>query len=260
MITDTQVHVFDTGRFPLPAGAGYRPLPGEAGSADELATEMRSAGVGRAVLVQPSGYGTDNRALLAALSRAPDRLRAVVMAAPGELAGLAQTPGVAGVRLNLTDYPPHRDPGLLRETLATALRLGLVTQIQAAPSDWGKIENDLPETATIILDHLGRCDPRQIGDARVLSDLAKLPGTVLKLSAPFRLGGGWPMPGDGLATILAAFGPRRILWGSDWPFLNLAGERPTYGATLEWGRVVAGGWSETVLVSNPARVFGFADG
>src|SRR5256885_5833343 len=67
---------------------------------------LDSLGVERGVLVQPSIYGTDNRALLDALAQDPIRLRGIAVVAPdigsSELAELHEA-GVRGVRSNIVD-------------------------------------------------------------------------------------------------------------------------------------------------------------
>src|SRR5450631_3340786 len=63
-------------------------------------------GVARAVLIQPSVYGTDNRAMLAALRAAGPGFRGVAAVEPAisarEVEALHQA-GIRGVRLNLVD-------------------------------------------------------------------------------------------------------------------------------------------------------------
>src|SRR5258708_13007985 len=68
-------------------------------------------GVERAVLIQPSVYGTDNRAMLAALRAAGPGFRGVAVVEPTisahEVAALHQA-GIRGVRPNLVD--PRQRP------------------------------------------------------------------------------------------------------------------------------------------------------
>ena len=73
MIVDSHAHVFDVARFPLAAGQGYHPKPHEAGTLPEYLETLDAHGVDAALLVQPSGYGTDNAAVLDALKRHPGR-------------------------------------------------------------------------------------------------------------------------------------------------------------------------------------------
>src|SRR5688572_27426287 len=59
---DTHTHVFgDQSRFPYAANATYRHEPA---TADEMRALHRWLRVERVVIVQPTGYGTDNRCTL----------------------------------------------------------------------------------------------------------------------------------------------------------------------------------------------------
>src|SRR5262252_3302778 len=84
---------------------------------------LATLGVARAVLVQPSVYGEDNRAMLAALAAAGSGFRAVAVVAPTttsrEIEVLHQA-GVRGLRLNLVDRREGRNvvPLALVRTLA----------------------------------------------------------------------------------------------------------------------------------------------
>ena len=57
--------------------------------------------------------------------------------------------------------------------------------------------------------------------------------------------------------LLACFGPRRLLWGSDWPVVNLAGG---YAAWREVTHILLGGLSAddraAVLGGNAMRFYG----
>ncbi|MEK6591622.1 MAG: amidohydrolase family protein, partial [Pseudomonadota bacterium] len=76
---------------------------------------LDTLGVERAVLVQPSVYGTDNTAMLDALKTDPGRLRGVAVVAgdiaSGDLKKLHDA-GVRGVRINIVDVK-DRKPGTL---------------------------------------------------------------------------------------------------------------------------------------------------
>ena len=63
--TDTHLHIFEPG-YPLNPTVPTRAEP-EAGLA-EYRVEMARLGLSRAVVVQPSAYGTDNRCTLAAMA------------------------------------------------------------------------------------------------------------------------------------------------------------------------------------------------
>ena len=76
---------------------------------------LSTLGVERAVLIQPSVYGTDNTAMLDAMKAAGPRFRGVAVVnddiGERELRKLHQA-GVRGVRVNIVDVP-NRKPGTL---------------------------------------------------------------------------------------------------------------------------------------------------
>jgi predicted TIM-barrel fold metal-dependent hydrolase len=101
---DTHLHVLgDPALYPLWPGRGYTPHPCSLAQYGEL---MRALGVERAVLVQPSVYGTDNRALLDALEAGGPAFRGVVVPSPlvdDETLTRMDNLGVRGFRLNLVN-------------------------------------------------------------------------------------------------------------------------------------------------------------
>lgn len=240
-VIDTHVHVLDPRRFPYPKRTlGYRPGPSETGTADALIAVMDAHGVDHAVLVQASVYGYDNDAILDALARAPDRFRAVVMAPddPVALTRLARVPGVCAVRLNLTDFGGHDDHERVVDMARATIDAGLCVQVQAGPERLLGMLDRLGD-GPVIIDHLGR--PDLGAGTRDLDRIAALAGraqTWLKVSGGFRLSGGgdWRQTATELKRLTEAFGPDRLLWGSDWPFINTNADRPSYAETLDWGR------------------------
>src|SRR5712671_4634375 len=78
---DCHVHLFGPfDRYPLDRDRLYTPDPA---LTPDLLAMLDGAGVARAVLVQPSAYGTDNRCMLDAMAAHPDRFRGVVVVDPG---------------------------------------------------------------------------------------------------------------------------------------------------------------------------------
>ena len=72
---DTHVHVFgDQARFPYAPTSGYRHPPA---TAEELNALHRALHIDRVVIVQPSGYGTDNSCILDGTRQLKARARAV---------------------------------------------------------------------------------------------------------------------------------------------------------------------------------------
>jgi len=232
MFVDAHVHVWveNNERFP------YRPVlgivPDSPAPLELLLSEMRTAGVDRAVVVQPSVYGWANDYLAECLTRAPNRIAGVCLVDPlgkdpaAALRHWVIEHGFRGVRLNpigdrggnwLDDS--SQDP-LWREAGA----LGVPICVQLLPSQihrLGAMAARFPETR-IVVDHLAKPvtrDPTS-AQARRFAELAVYPNVFAKIAAlahisneafPFR---------DTLPLVEAcfeAYGPNRVVWGSDFP-------------------------------------------
>src|SRR4029453_8281597 len=75
---DSHCHVFDTTLFPYSDDAAYRPPPHEAGTAAQLGAVLDAHGPSHALLVNPtSGYGYDNRCMLAAIRGSNGRFKGI---------------------------------------------------------------------------------------------------------------------------------------------------------------------------------------
>jgi predicted TIM-barrel fold metal-dependent hydrolase len=268
---DTHAHVFGPyERFPLAAERSYTPpeAPFEA-----YVGMLNGAGFSRGVLVHPSAYGFDRSAMLDALARAPDRLRGITVVdasvSDAELAAMHGV-GVRGVRFSETSGAAGRkfagSVGLEAfDALAPRLReLGWHAQI------W--IECDALVEATprllragipLVFDHMGRFDvTRGVDDAafqRLLRLLADT-GIWVKLSAP-RNSKQFPDYPDvrPFHDALVAANPDRLLWASDWPFLNMADRTPRVGHLVD----LFDAWTSDdalrtrIMVDNPAKLYGF---
>ena len=149
--------------------------------------------------------------------------------------GLAQSPGVVGVRLGPGDRSPGPDPlALWRQAASLGLPVScfaIDAKLVAAP-DFEQLVRELPG-ATIVLEHLaGVYIPRSPESAiapyawyKTALSLAKYPNTYLKFGGlgefcqrPLRFPSQFdlsPVP-PLLEMALEAFGPRRMMWGSDF--------------------------------------------
>ena len=268
-IIDCHAHIIDSGRFPYAEGPGYRPRAHETGTREAFGAALQANGVKHALLVQPSCYGTDNSAMLDAMAHAPGRYRAIAVVAPDAsnetLAALAGR-GVVGIRFNLVSYDRDALAKAAAAGLLERLRAaGLFAQIYAHDEQWPELVPLLgAHGVKVVIDHFGvrdiRLGPAAAGFQAVL-ELGRRGEAAVKLSAPFRLA---PASSDYSALdpfaegLLSAFGSERCVWGSDWPFLDVA-ERIHYNvlpATLRrWLPDAAD--RGRVLWSNPVRLFGF---
>ena len=103
--------MFDTTLFPYSSDAAYRPPPHEAGTAAQLAAVLDAHDLSNAVLVNPtSGYGYDNRCMVAALRAGQGRFRGIARVRPdadADVLGDLHAAGVIGIRLDEGDFVEH---------------------------------------------------------------------------------------------------------------------------------------------------------
>lgn len=260
---DCHIHVFGPPeRYPLVAVRNYTPQPADLAA---YGVVMANVGIDRAILVQPSVYGTDNSALLEAMAGDPARFRAVVVVPPdipqADLEHL-HAAGVRGIRIN------RRNPGGL--TIADMAQLAG----RIAPLGWHiqmqidiQAVEDLADLIAacpvpVVIDHMGFVQPGLGVDAPGFQALLRvLAGgrTFVKLSAPYRLGAG-AAPFAPLAPFVAALvaaRPDRMLWATDWPHCELWDAMPDTVALAE----LAHHWfpspalRQQVLVDNPQALY-----
>jgi 2-pyrone-4,6-dicarboxylate lactonase len=98
---DSHTHVIPADGWTLVPGANYTPAPAPAAAHLRM---LDALGLDRGVVVQPSIFGTDNRAVVEAIARAPERLRGVVVVDPSiadDALRLMRAQGIRGVRFNV---------------------------------------------------------------------------------------------------------------------------------------------------------------
>ena len=231
---DAHAHVFTCDLAFVP---GSRYVPSRDASDAAYRAHLRGAGVGAALLVQPSFLGEDNSYMLAAVARAPACFRAVAVVSPRtdqeSLHRLARA-GVVGVRLNLIGAAvpdPAQEPW--RGWLARLDRAGLFIEVQAEGEQWPAMLAGLPVLGPrVVIDHMGRpaSGSRRDPVFNALIDAACRRNVWVKLSAPYR----FASPArDVVAELLQRAGPSRLVWGSDWPWTQHP-EITDYPRTMAW--------------------------
>ncbi|MGW2716693.1 amidohydrolase family protein [Streptomyces sp. NPDC001492] len=216
---------------------------------DDLAPQAQASGVDRTVLVQTVTVPEETPEFLA-LAAANDLIAGVVgwtdLTRPDitdELARLRELPGghyLKGIRHQVQGEP---DPEWLlrpdvRRGLAAVAEAGLVYDLVVLPHQLPactRAAADLPQL-TFVLDHLGK-PPIASGAlkpwATDLHALAALPHTTAKLSGLVTEAAPDSWTIDDLRPYtdiaLEAFGPARLMFGSDWPVCT---EKSTYGEVL----------------------------
>ena len=233
---------------------------------------LETLGVERAVLVQPSVYGTDNRVMLGAMAGlGGDRCRGVAVVEPDvpdtALARMHEA-GVRGVRVNVVDVAQGK--GVI--PIAPLARLAGRVKPYGWHVEFLMHADEFPDLDTqfadfpvdIVLGHLGymKTDQglRQAGYQAMLR-LMQRGKCWVKLTGPYRIST-QPLPHPDtvpFARALLDAAPERVLWGTDWPHVMVKGAMPNDGyladLLLEW---VPESLREQVLVTNPARLYGFS--
>ncbi len=258
-IVDAHHHVWDLAVRDQDwiSGPELAPLRRDFSLAD-LEPQARAAGVAATVLVQTVTVAGETPEFLA-LAAGSDLVAGVVgwtdLTSPevdDALARLREGPGgehLVGIRHQVQG---EADPSWLTRTdvlrgLAAVADAGLVYDLLVKPHQLPaavEAARRLPRL-TFVLDHLAK-PPVASGElepwAGEIRRLAALPNTVCKLSGlvteadwdTWRVADLQPYA----ATVLDAFGPGRLMFGSDWPVCRLASD---YGEVLDTAQTLVSG-------------------
>ncbi|MCZ8260646.1 MAG: amidohydrolase family protein [Beijerinckiaceae bacterium] len=238
----------------------------------DLAPMLAAGRIDRTILVQAAPTDAETRYLLDLAARHASISGVVGWAdfdaadAPERITALAADPLLVSLRPMIHDIP---DPDwMLAPSILPALRAmvsqGLVFDALVRPPHLSRLlvlADRMPDLA-IVVDHAAKPQIRERIHEPWSSDLAALarrPNVVLKLSGLLTEAAS----GDGMyhlypfiRTILEAFGPERILFGSDWPVLELAGTYANWLDIVE--RTIAGLSAEAqaaIMGGNAARIY-----
>lgn len=263
---DTHAHVFQRG---LSLASGRRYVPDYDATLENYLVVLDQHDVTHGVLVQPSFLGTDNSYMLAALRKAPARLRGIAVVDPGiapaELDALDRD-GVVGIRLNLVGSQlPDLSTQLWQDFFKQAARLDWQVEVHREARDLPLVLPSLLRAGVnVVVDHFGRPDPQLgINDPgfQYLLKTAASRRVWVKLSGAYRNGTNGVGEQTALAAIpllRASFGMDRLLWGSDWPHTQ-------FETTVNYGRArtLLDSWlpdpaeRRIVLTQTPADLFRF---
>lgn len=281
--TDCHMHIVaPPGRFPLAPGRSYATV--EAPVADYRKV-MRATGIERAVIVQPSFYGTDNRCTVEALAALGDAARGVAVIDPAipddELEALHRA-GCRGARVNLATSAHGEGESLevrIGRVEARVRGLGWHVQVFTHPEGLPALAALQPRLAApLVVDHFGLLRPELVDVEPMRGQLSALEailegGGWVKLSGLYRVADDFLAPSlTSLARRLHGRAPDRVVWASDWPHTPPHGRTPTDEGTLLPFRDIDTGqllspvaeWfpdenvRRHVLVDNPARLYDFA--
>jgi L-fuconolactonase len=227
---------------------------------------LDAAGIDATVLVQAAPAEAETHRLLAIAATPGSRVLGVVgwcdleaADAPQRVEALARNPLLKGLRPMLQDMPDAQ--WVLRETLHPAFNAmesaGLAMDLLIKPHQLDaalRFARRRPDLRMVI-DHGAKPDIRagKFRDwAAGMTRLARETRVMCKLSgllteAPAGAGASALQPYA--EHLLAEFGPGRLMWGSDWPVLNLA------SSYAQWHGMCAL-WLEPLSAADRALVLG----
>ena len=235
---------------------------------------LHMLGVDRAVLVQPSVYGSDNRAMLAALKAQPKNFRGVAVVSNNvneigdqELEQL-HAAGVRGIRCNIVDVA-DKSAGLPMQNLkALAERIKpfgwhieLLMHVNGCP-DLAQAFENFP--VDLVFGHFGYSHAKygiQDPGFQGLLELLKNQQAWVKMTGPYRICDG-NLPYADMRPFNDAVidaNPKRLIWGSDWPHVMVKKQMP-HDVDLcdlfsDW--VTDPSLRKSILVDNPCILYDF---
>jgi L-fuconolactonase len=239
---------------------------------DDLAPILARHGIARTILVQAAPTLAETHWLLDLAHRTPFVAGVVgwvdfdASDAPEAIAALAGDRKLVGVRPMVQDIAD--DDWLLRAAHAPAFDAivahDLVFDALVLPRHLPRLAHVIERhpALRVVVDHGAkpRIREREIDAWRAdLATVAAHPEVTCKLSGLLTEA----RPGDGanalapwIDALVALFGPRRLLWGSDWPVVNLAGGYDRWReCSLEALRELARDELDAVLGGNAERVY-----
>jgi L-fuconolactonase len=190
---------------------------------------MKSHNVARTVLVQPIYYRWDNRYTADSVrGHSPYfmgvcRVNPVDPAAPDDLSRLTAE-GFRGVRLS-----PSGDatgdwitgglmPPLWRRAESLRVPMLILAPITRMP-DIGRLIESCPNL-DVVIDHMADCPIDQPQELNKLLALARYPRVRVKISHTWSISRQpypWLDAQEYVKQLYAAYGPQRLMWGTDWP-------------------------------------------
>jgi predicted TIM-barrel fold metal-dependent hydrolase len=265
---DAHCHIFGPrAAFPYAPDRTYTPPDAPKASLSALHSIL---GIDRAVLVQASCHGIDNRAMLDAIKTSGGRYRGVAIVDASftepDYAALHEG-GIRGVRFNFVEHlGGGPDMDVFHHVIQRIRPLGwhLVVHLDAV---------DIPELSTLlrplavpfVIDHMGRVKADgglEQRPFRALLELMKLDTCWVKVCGAERVSTAGPPFHDAVpfARAIVNVAPDRVLWGTDWPHPNVGRFMPNDGDLVDLVSEIAPDevQRDKLLVRNPANLYGWA--
>lgn len=264
---DAHCHVFGpAATFPYAPSRAYTP---QDAPRDRLAALHAVLRIERAVIVQASCHGTDNRAMLDAIAHSGGRYRGVAIVDESfedtDYVTLHEG-GIRGVRFNFVRHLGGMpDMKVFHDVIQRVTPLGwhLIVHLDAVDIvELSSVLRSLP--MPFVIDHMGRVKAsagmNQV-PFRALLDLLQLENCWVKVCGSERVSATGPPFHDAVlfARALVEAAPDRVLWGTDWPHPNVGRFMPNDGDLVDLVPLIApdDASRHKLLVENPARLYGW---
>jgi L-fuconolactonase len=203
----------------------------------ELASHSAAAGVGATVLVQSQPNDRDTDYLCQLGERTPDVAAVIAWvdlespSATERIAALAARPRLRGVRPMLQDLADDRILEARDEAVRALLAHDLSFDALVRPRHLPHLQIFAKRypALRIVIDHAAKPDiEHQVLDPwrEHLRALARLPNVCCKVSGLVtEAGAAWQAAdlAPYVAHLVECFGAQRLMWGSDWPVVEMAG-------------------------------------
>ncbi|MFN8635041.1 MAG: amidohydrolase family protein [Chloroflexota bacterium] len=246
LVTDAQIHLWELERpdRPWPKDGRSTPHLPNGFTAEQMLAEMDAIGVDRAVIVPPSWIGETNAYALEASEKYPNRFAVMGRFDPEDQAFLDQLPTwldqshMLGIRItfNTPHFVAGLDEGIFEPLFTGCNEYKIPLMALFSGPLLAKVPPIVEKNPNLplIIDHMGALTrvqgPESFASIDLLLALAKYPNVYVKTtSAPSNSAESFPYRDvqPFLKQMYDAFGPQRLMWGSD--ITRLKG---TYGECL----------------------------
>lgn len=265
--TDCHMHIYgERERYPVNDVSPFKPVA--EGTVANYRKLMTVLGLTRAVVVQPSAYGTDNSCTLDAMAELGATARGVAVVdervTDEELVRLTGL-GVRGVRYFMLSGGVLSWESLPR-LAARVAEHGWHVQLQMDGRflpDRVHVLSTLP--AALVIDHNGKfLEPVEVNHPGVaaLRRLIDAGRTYVKTSGVYETSREGPPHYDDVAVLARTFitnYPERCLWATNWPHPSKPDDLPDNSCLADRFAEWCGSEAvrERILVANPGEVYGF---
>ena len=261
---DTHTHIF--GKYPFIKDRDYEPFPV---SDKNFKIMLKQLGFERGVLVQPSVYGCDNRAIIDALANNSDHLRGVITidtSISDKTLEELHDAGVRGFRINPSFNGGSRldsIKALADKTRAFGWHCELLLDVTHLPHYYSLLSHSNISVVFANMGYFSASKGTNFYGFNEMIKMAKDGQAWVKISGPY-----WMSDSNQnrelvkpvMQTLIEQI-PERLLWGSDWPHVSVFDYMVDTGILLQEFLDCCPDEQtvKQILVDNPAKLYGFDD-